>query len=49
MNDEPVLKGDFGGIKFGPDKYGELSAAPTVHPTMACVHLHRRHVQDDNN
>ena len=37
MNDEHVLKGAFEGIKFGHGKYGELSAAQTVDPTMACV------------
>ena len=42
MNDEHVLKGAFEGIKFGPGKYGEFSAAPTVDPTMAHVHLNKR-------
>ena len=30
MNDEHFLKGAFEGITFGPVKYGEFSAAPTV-------------------
>ena len=46
MNDENVLKGAFEGIKFGPGKYEEVSAAQTVDPTMAGVHLNKRHVRD---
>ena len=38
MKDEHVLKGAFQGIKFGPTKFGQFSAAPTVDPTMARVH-----------
>ena len=39
-----ALKVGFEGIKFGPGKYGELSAALTVYLTMACVDLNKRRV-----
>ena len=39
MNDEHVLKGAFEGIKFGPYKDGQFSAASTVDLTMACMHF----------
>ena len=32
-------------LNFGPGKYGEFSAAPTVDPTMAHVHLNKRPVR----
>ena len=37
MNYEHTLKVGFEGNKFGPGKYGEFSAAPTVDLTMARV------------
>ena len=46
MNDKNVLKVAFESFKFGPGKYGEFSAAPTVDPTMATVHFNKRHVRD---
>ena len=46
MNDEHVLKVVCEGITFRPDKYGEFSAAPTVHPTVARMHLSTSHVHD---
>ena len=46
MNDAHGLKGAFKRFKFGPDKHKEFSAAPTVDPTVACIHLNKRHVLD---
>ena len=45
MNDQPVLKGAFEGIKFGPGKYGEFSAAPTVDPAVKPVLSNKRDVR----
>ena len=46
MNFEYALKVGFEGMKFGPGRYGEFSAAPTVDLTMARMDLNRRHVRD---
>ena len=35
INDEQVLKGAFEGIKFGPGKCGEFTAAQREDSTMA--------------
>ena len=43
---EYAFKGAFEGTKFGSGKHREFSAAPTVDPTVAPVHLNRRHVRD---
>ena len=44
---EYAFKDAFEGTKFGSGKHREFSAAPTVDPTVAPVHLNKRHVRDD--
>ena len=44
VNDEHVLKGAFESIKFGTSRH--FSAAPTVDPTVARVHLNKRQVRN---
>ena len=46
INYEYALEVGFEGIKFGPGKYGEFSAAPTVDLTMASTDLNKRHLCD---
>ena len=47
MNYEHALKVGVEGISFGPGKYGEFSAAPTVDLTMARVDLNKRQESQD--
>ena len=44
MSNEHILKGSFEGIRCGPGKYRECSAATTVDPAVTCVHLNKRFV-----
>ena len=46
MNKEHILKVAFEGLTFRPGKYRQFSAALTVDPTMASVHLNKHHIHD---
>ena len=46
MKEEHVLKDAFEGIKLGPGKYRQFSAAPTVNPTIAHMHFDNPHAHD---